>query len=357
MSKDISISIAKGIGICLMVVGHAKMPYIVDFIYMFHMPLFFVLSGYCFKEKYLKDFRTFTLRRIKGLYLPFIKWGLCFLILHNVLYNLNIYNDQQGYAGTVSHLYSIQEFIRHGVIGCGLFLYTEQLLGGYWFLVQLFWASLIGFGVIYLVRRPIIGATILLVICFFFKYLINQTIPYTGIGSITFLSASLFVYGYALRKMELMINYPVIVGCFLIVVVGSFLWNTTMQDFNYQQIYLYALTAILGSVMIIGISRIISGKFDGRLKSLKNILVVAGDNSLIILTWHFLSFKLVSLLIILVEGLPIEKLAMFPVIESVNIIYSILYVLVGIGVPLIGLALYLRLTNWIKAPKLKTLEQ
>lgn len=348
MSRDISISIAKGIGICLMVVGHAKMPYIVDFIYMFHMPLFFVLSGYCFKEKYLNDFRQFTLRRINGLYFPFLKWGLFFLILHNVLFNLNIYNDQYGYAGNVSHLYSLNEFIRHGVIGCGLFLYSEQILGGYWFLVQLFWASLIGFGVIYLIRRPIIGATILLVICFLIKYLINQTIPYTGIGSITILSASFFTYGYALRKMELKINYPIIVGCFLIVVVGSFLWNTTMQDFTYKQTFFYALTAILGAVMIVGISKVISEKFVGDLKHIKKFLIIAGDNSLIILTWHFLSFKLVSLLVILIEGHPIEMLAMFPVIDNVNIVYTILYVIVGIGVPLISFALYERFINCIK---------
>lgn len=50
--RDSSISIAKGWAIMLMVLAHAnfyKMGH--DFIYMFHMPLFFVCSGYCFKDK------------------------------------------------------------------------------------------------------------------------------------------------------------------------------------------------------------------------------------------------------------------------------------------------------------------
>lgn len=39
--KNNYISIAKGIGIILMVAGHCRFPYLLDFIYMFHMPLFF----------------------------------------------------------------------------------------------------------------------------------------------------------------------------------------------------------------------------------------------------------------------------------------------------------------------------
>ena len=92
--KDNSVSIAKGIGIILMLIGHAGCPsHLNSFIYQFHMPLFFFISGYCFKEKHLNNFKDFAIKRIKGIYLPFIKYSLLFLLLHNVFYNLNIYND------------------------------------------------------------------------------------------------------------------------------------------------------------------------------------------------------------------------------------------------------------------------
>lgn len=100
--KDSSVTIAKGIGIILMVLGHSIGEYgdyltpVRSFIYMFHMPLFFALSGYCFKEKYLTDFKTFAWHKVKGLYFPFVKYGLLFLLLHNVFYHLNIYNGQYG---------------------------------------------------------------------------------------------------------------------------------------------------------------------------------------------------------------------------------------------------------------------
>ena len=55
-----------------------------------------------------------------------------------------------------------------------------------------------------------------------------------------------------------------------------------------------------------------------------------------ILTWHLLSFKAVSLLIILIYGLPIEQLGEFPVIvEYATKGWWILYFVVGVGLPLL----------------------
>ena len=49
-----SVGYLKALGILLMVLGHSgNTLHVNHFIYMFHMPLFFIASGYCFKEKYL----------------------------------------------------------------------------------------------------------------------------------------------------------------------------------------------------------------------------------------------------------------------------------------------------------------
>ncbi|MBF1069294.1 MAG: acyltransferase family protein, partial [Prevotellaceae bacterium] len=48
-----ALDIAKGIGIILVIIGHMSSSYLRDWIYSFHMPLFFIISGICFKtEKY-----------------------------------------------------------------------------------------------------------------------------------------------------------------------------------------------------------------------------------------------------------------------------------------------------------------
>ena len=44
--RNVHIDIIKGIGIILMVYGHAAAPF-KHFIYLFHMAIFFMASGYC----------------------------------------------------------------------------------------------------------------------------------------------------------------------------------------------------------------------------------------------------------------------------------------------------------------------
>ena len=83
-----------------------------------------------------------------------------------------------------------------------------------------------------------------------------------------------------------------------------------------------------GTVMILNISQWISAKNN----SMKKLLVYIG-NTLTVLTWHFLCFKLVSFVIIKWNGLPIEQLACFPIIPHYDFCWWIYFVL-GAGIPL-----------------------
>ena len=146
--KDKIVSMAKGLAIVLMVLGHTSFnEYGGKFIYMFHMPLFFFLSGYCFKSSYLSDFKKFAIKRIKGAYVPYVKWGLLFLLLHNVFYRLHIYDALFG-----DTLFGLRDF---GINALRVFtlLHSEKLLGGYWFLQAYFVASFIFFLVVWLSKN------------------------------------------------------------------------------------------------------------------------------------------------------------------------------------------------------------
>ena len=88
-----SVNYLKALGISLMVLGHSGIiDHEISFIYMFHMPLFFIASGYCFKEKYLSAPRQYLYNKVKGIYWPYVKWSLLFLLLHNVCFNLHLYS-------------------------------------------------------------------------------------------------------------------------------------------------------------------------------------------------------------------------------------------------------------------------
>ena len=66
------VTIAKAIAIILMVLGHSGCPDAVNhFLGLMRMPLFFLMSGYCFKAKYLTDGGKYLRRRVTGVYVPY----------------------------------------------------------------------------------------------------------------------------------------------------------------------------------------------------------------------------------------------------------------------------------------------
>ena len=159
--KNLAVNYSKGLAIILMVLLHSsrwiETSMFGHWVCLFHMPLFFVMAGYCFKEKYLGDFKTFAYKRIKGLWMPYVKYGLLFLLLHNAFYHLHIYDGDYGsYTGQASILYGLKDYALQlqrifRMVG------TEQLLGGYWFLPTLLYASLIAYAIIRYVHNRIFG--------------------------------------------------------------------------------------------------------------------------------------------------------------------------------------------------------
>ena len=330
--RDDKVTIAKGIGILLMVAAHAGIPDVVNrFIVMFHMPLFFFMSGYCFKEKYLPPPTiTFVNKRIKGLYVPFVKWSLLFLLFHNIFYCLNIYNGEYGFRGEVSYLYTWKEYaIRCIRIVLGLHG-QEQLLGGYWFLPQLLYASIIGFFTIKYVRNLYTGTAIMLGLAIVTSFF-NLRIPFWGIRSLTFFSTVFFLTGYVYKKKYNNWNKGYLSVLFVIIVAaGAVLCYTSMLSFTTDKMLPYAICAVCGTVMTLNVSQYIDSKGGW----IKNLLVYVGNNTLTVLTWHFLCFKIVSLIIIKYHDLPMEQLACFPIIQKYAS-WWIVYFVVGVGVPLI----------------------
>lgn len=89
------IDILKGLGIILMVAGHSGFPF-TRFIYLFHMAIFFMASGFCFKSESSANVGTtikFIKRRFIKLWLPYVVWTTLFSLLHNVFISLNVYSN------------------------------------------------------------------------------------------------------------------------------------------------------------------------------------------------------------------------------------------------------------------------
>ena len=334
--KNDAISIAKGIAIILMVMGHAQCPlWLWSYIYMFHMPLFFFFSGYCFKTAYLDNPVKFTKRRIIGIYWPYVKWGLVFLFMHNVFFYLNIYNDEYGFRGEVSHLYDIKEYVYRFMSIIIQMVGEEQLLGGYWFLHSLFWGSFIFFLILYICKRihfSTIFGGIMVPLTMFLLYT-GWRLPVFCIGSRETLASFFMLTGYWYNsnnfhfedyKPWLMIPiYSVFVA------IGTAFWSCDMFTITLITIIPYVLSALVGILMVFVFSKKLLLN-----SHIRRFFVFVGDNTLFILTWHFLSFKIISMLIIWIYSLPITRLAEFPVIEEyARYGWWLGYMIIGICLP------------------------
>lgn len=203
--KDNCVSMTKGVAIVLMVLAHAHFSHLGGVVInMFHMPLFFLMSGYCFKASNLCDFKGYTWKRIKGAYWPFVKWGMVFLLLHNFLYAINIYNGDYGFRGEVSQIYTLKDIFKHTVLIVLSMNLAEPLLGGYWFLHSYFFASFIAFAVIWICRKrlsaTLAGGCMLLIIGMLLKYF-DAGIPYY-IKAKELMAASFIVLGFSYRNRE-----------------------------------------------------------------------------------------------------------------------------------------------------------
>jgi fucose 4-O-acetylase-like acetyltransferase len=105
--RDLSVDIAKGIGIMLVVAGHACCPDVPHaIIYSFHMPLFFMLSGLFIERQCQTDFTTYLKKNFKALVLPFFYFNLIYIAVYfsmSVVFHKSMLNGsvQDNLIGTL----------------------------------------------------------------------------------------------------------------------------------------------------------------------------------------------------------------------------------------------------------------
>ena len=377
MKRDTTISIAKGIAIILMVIAHAEAPgWLCKFIFEFHMPLFFMTAGYFFSLKYLNDEATFIKKRIKGLYWPFWKWSVFFLIIHNWMFDLGVLNEVYGNEmGGVTHPYSwhaIQQNLWNITTAMGG--YDQFLCGAFWFFRGLFVASILYliiykavdaglsrlagfcripgfsgfsgfFGFSGLSGRaitPYLICLIMLLLCGWKTYEGLKVVNLVQGGYRDMMGCFFFGCGFIFRQMVdkyqqfisryyasvwTTLLFAVIVYFFSYYLTANMNWRS-----NFTQFLSLPLPALLGFLMTYNISRWI----DSHDNCLKRFLVYTGDHTLNIFIFHIVAYKTVSLLKIWYYGLDPRQIGCHMVIHehSQEDLFWILYTIAGVGLPL-----------------------
>lgn len=345
--RNTIIAIAKGIAIILVVAGHAEGPeWLTNFIYEFHMPLFFMAAGFFFSRKYLSDPWPFIARRFKGLYLPFLKWSVLFLLLHNVWFHIGVLNETYGnWTGGVTHPYTLKQGVgRLLTIVTQMAGYDEFIAGAFWFFRGLLVASIVFLLLYKLVDshtrlKPMagVGAVCLLILAILairinFHLKINAL---AGGGWRDMWGVFFFGAGYLFRQFGQQAGRRRWVALLCMMFLS---WGAT-QHFcgmynggKFLDLLTLPLTGIGGFLLVY----YISSRIDSREGHLRDALIYLGENTLYIFILHILAYKPVSLLKIAWYGLDPQQVGCHMVIHDMRpdwfwIPYTIAGVLLPVG--------------------------
>ena len=264
------IDYAKGIGIIFVVFGHvikglysSKLidptffDYAVNFVYSFHMPLFFILSGYFFVKSFLKrGTQQFVLNKVETILYPFVIWSL-----------LQTFIEIKLSAYTNNHVKSSE------LLTC-LYLPRSQ----FWFLFALFFINILNVFFFNISKKW--GVFISNFVCVVY-YLINYQLY---IFDKTFVNLVYFAFGIILSQYNT-ITRQLLQNAYLFILNIVVFAGALYLYFNFPKTEWYnlLLPQLSGSFVIIYLSE--------RMSNHKAFLFIQymGVNSLIIYLVHMLA--------------------------------------------------------------------
>lgn len=357
--RSTTFSILKALAIILVVLAHAAAPtYLSRFAYMVGVPAFFVLSGFFFRWDNLERPSEFIVRRIKRLYIPFIKWGIVLLLLHNWFFQIGFLSEIHGNAEEgVTHPYGLIESIQHlWSMVFNMSGYDPFLAGAFWFFRSLLLANIAFLLLLKASRKfsflksPILQITSVVALAFLLAlWQSGMGLHITGVaqgGYRELMGIVLMGIGFLLRQVEdspqtgiwknsiVMFAVSLIV---LLVLVSVYPVSMAAKPASMLSVLLLALAGTASFVCLRATAQLIEKYSSKYSKHLQFI----GENTLSILLFHLIAFKLISMIKVSVYGLDWEMMGGHPVVQhEVGDYFWILYAIVGVYIPLIPIAVW-----------------
>jgi fucose 4-O-acetylase-like acetyltransferase len=290
MKRDIQIDTAKGIAIFFVVAGHISSGVTSQIIFLFHMPFFFIVSGYLHRInrqeiKYLK-------RKTISLLIPYFVYLSIFaqLSMYSLLLKLIKYPSQETISSFLRCIYQL--------------LYGGEILKGYfgifWFVTCLFLTQQLFNFIMVRVNntKVILGIAIILYFISFF----NQTSPKhlvfpwaVNVVCCSFLFYSVgSIYGNHIFKIQniILVLVAAMISIFSVVLVISGFKLSFDMKYTYYGFFIVSPLAAISFTKVLSIF----AYFLTKNNLLISILTFAGQASITIMFWHqFFHFLLIEL--------------------------------------------------------------
>lgn len=259
-NRDIRFDICKGIAIFLMVCGHTSIPEAGSkFIWLFHMPLFFMISGYFFHPQRYIHFSSFLFNRMRTLVVPYI-FFLCIVggyesfRYNSSLYGIVVTGTNVGALWFLQVLFTVEM----------LFYAVQRFLGGWYVGIVAIASLLVGYAAFKTDFH-----------LFYHQEVVAQALFYYAVGY----KASLWTKTHEF-KFGGGIGFSLLL-LVLTFVYAQFLPRLDMASNNYGWLVPNILGAIGGTYVMLHLATSISRC--GNKNFVKLFLVWAGKNTLVIL--------------------------------------------------------------------------
>ena len=253
----------KGFGILLVILGHTQFPY-KDYLYWFHMPLFFILSGYTLHLTY--SCKVFIIKKINSFIIPYFIFGTL-LILMTYFVNPKL---------------MLLEFLKlfYGGVKNG------GTLGALWFLPTLFLAEFTLYALNN--RRLIKKHTIILVLLFLFltaRISLGVAIQLPFNLNIIPLTVIYLLFGFYFKTVDKVNFYLKEIVCFCVLIISLVLASKYhfQMDLKYDKVtnlyFAIVLPIVITIIFIFSFQKI-------KFLKMNPILIYLGKNSLVIMLVH-----------------------------------------------------------------------
>lgn len=264
------LDIAKGIGIFLVVIGHTGLTKVIaTWIWSFHMPLFFILSGFSFTFTKSPSLIKFIKKRIRNLLIPYIIFSLIVylwsLLINYELFRLNYSELFLGWRGLA--LWFIP------VLFCTEIIYfvISKTLNNILLLFVVIFSLLIGYffyenNIHFLFKFEVVFTSI------FFYYIGNKFLKKIVCFFFKFDTFILFIMSFCFLLLSILLSYI----------------NYPGLDMAYNYIGIFYITyvnAVVGTVFIV-ITSVVIERYLYSFYYLGTVILFLGVNSLIVLSFH-----------------------------------------------------------------------
>lgn len=282
--REKAFDIAKGIGMLAVILGHMSIPIKMgDFIFSFHMPLFFLINGYFFKKKEISNTK-YIITKIKTLILPYIMTCI-FVIIFSTLFQLRQGVEMAGI------LENVKSWLLASVYGSGTFTHflkwNFRIIGAIWFLLAMFWADVI-FHFLLKSKNPYVWGTIVSIVGY-----ITAKIVWLPMSIQAGLSAIFFIQiGYFIKQKNMLKAYE---DNRQVICLSAIFWGLAviysgklyMVGNNYGGGFLDVIGAVSATFLILKFSKLL----EKRCGKIAELLSLYGKNSLIVLCFHLVELN------------------------------------------------------------------